>query len=92
VGKEGHASGVGKEDKTQEISRFGEFAEFIYYNCGTPGHHKASCKKPLISSSVEKRIMWLINALSGSMVILVPSTLAVRLVVWDSITLRFLKQ
>jgi hypothetical protein len=43
-------TGVGKAtaSKSAEISKFGEFFDVICYNFGLPGHHKASCKKPMI--------------------------------------------
>jgi hypothetical protein len=34
--------------KGYENSRFGDFADVICYNCGLPGHHKASCKKQIV--------------------------------------------
>jgi hypothetical protein len=36
------------DSKDVESSRFGDFADVICYNYGTPSHHKASCKKPNI--------------------------------------------
>jgi hypothetical protein len=46
IAKEG---GLGKiEVRGIDISKFGEHVDVICYNCGTPGHHKASCKKPRI--------------------------------------------
>jgi hypothetical protein len=42
-------SGVGKaETKKVEANKFGDFMDVICYNCGNPGYHKASCKKPKI--------------------------------------------
>jgi hypothetical protein len=40
VGKDGRTEG-----KKAEPSKFGDI---ICYNCGTPGHHKANCKKAKI--------------------------------------------
>jgi hypothetical protein len=41
---------VGKAmaDKNQDDIRFGIFVDVVCYNCGTPGHHKANCKKPKV--------------------------------------------
>jgi hypothetical protein len=48
---ENHRSIVGvvvrNEIKKVEGNKFGEFVDVICYNCGTPGHHKANCKKNL---------------------------------------------
>jgi hypothetical protein len=50
-GQAGNARGNGaakSDSKVGDNSRFGEFADVIYYKCGIPGHHKASYKKPRI--------------------------------------------
>jgi hypothetical protein len=31
-----------------ESGTFGDFTDIICYNCGLPGHHEASCKKPTV--------------------------------------------
>jgi hypothetical protein len=38
--------GSGKGDnRGLDLSRFGGYVDVICYNCGTPRHHKANCKK-----------------------------------------------
>jgi hypothetical protein len=41
---------VGKAEGVKNLdgSKFGDFVDVICYNCETPGHHKAHCKKPRI--------------------------------------------
>jgi hypothetical protein len=40
-------SGKAKEDNRKaDLTKYGEFVDVVCYNCGTPGHHKANCKKP----------------------------------------------
>jgi hypothetical protein len=36
---------VRNEIKKAQGNKFGDFVDIICHNCGTPGHHKASCKK-----------------------------------------------
>jgi hypothetical protein len=43
--------------KGLESSRFGDFANVICYNYGTPGHHKASCKKSKICFICKQDLM-----------------------------------
>jgi hypothetical protein len=39
-------SSKAESSKAVDLSRFGEFVDVVCYNCGTPGHHKVSYKKP----------------------------------------------
>jgi hypothetical protein len=41
-------------DKDQDDSRFGIFVDVVCYNYGTPGHHKANCKKSKVCFICEK--------------------------------------
>jgi hypothetical protein len=48
MGKDRAETKVDKANSSKnfDVSWFGDFVDVICYNCGTPGHHKAHCKKP----------------------------------------------
>jgi hypothetical protein len=46
VEKQEDKSGEGEIGKKANVNKFGDFVDVVCYNYGTPGHHKARCKKP----------------------------------------------
>jgi hypothetical protein len=46
VEKQENKSGEGEIGKKANVNKFGDFIDVVCYNYGTPGHHKAQCKKP----------------------------------------------